>query len=38
MMTFQEINETCENKYPNYKGIIYYLDDSWKKELEKFIL
>ncbi len=37
-MTFQEINETCENKYPNYKGIIYYLDDSWKKELEKFIL
>lgn len=37
-MTFQEIDDMCSEKYPNYKGIIYYLDDSWKKELEKYIL
>lgn len=35
--TLEEIDFNCKNKYPNFKEIIYYLDDNWQKKLKKYI-
>ena len=36
-MTLEEINLNCREKYPNFKEIIYYLDETWKEKLKKYI-
>lgn len=35
--TLEEIDLKCRNKYPNFKEIIYYLDDDWQKKLKRYI-
>lgn len=37
-ISFNEIDLECKNKYPNFKEIIYYLDESWKEKLKKYIV
>lgn len=35
--TLMEIDSKCSEKYPNYREIIYFLDESWKEKLKKYI-
>ncbi len=36
--TLEEIDLNCKNKYPNFKEIIYYLDDDWQEKLKMYIV
>ncbi len=36
--TLEEIDYKCKNKYPNFKEIIYYLDENWQERLKKYIV
>lgn len=36
--TLEEIDLNCKNKYPNFKEIIYYLDDDWQEKLKTYIV
>ncbi len=36
--TLEEIDLNCKNKYPNFKEIIYYLDDNWQEKLKTYIV
>ena len=36
--SLEQIDLKCRNKYPNFKEIIYYLDDNWKEKLKKYII
>lgn len=35
--TLDEISEQCKEKYPNFKEIIYFVSDTWKEKIDKYI-
>ncbi len=36
--SIEQIDRKCKYDYPNYKEIIYFLDETWKEKLKKYLV